>query len=60
MKVVATTSLYRKQIEPITVVTIFLTQESQEGVPLIIVFIILKDFRGKDGNQNEQRNIIQR
>lgn len=60
MKGVVTTDLYHKQIEPITVVIIFLTQESQEVVRLKIAFIILKEFRGEDGKQNEQRNIIQR
>lgn len=60
MKVVVITGLYHKQIEPITVVITFLTQESQEDVLLRIAFIILKEFRGEDGKQNEQRNIIQR
>lgn len=60
MKVVVITGLYHKQINPIMVVTIFLTQESQEDVLLRIAFIILKEFRGEDGKQNEQRNIIQR
>lgn len=45
MKGVVTTDLYHKQIEPITVVIIFLTQESQEAVLLKIVFITLKDFK---------------
>lgn len=60
MKGVVTTDLYHKQIEPITVVITFLTQESQEDVPLRVVFITLKDFKRKGGKQNEQRNIIQR
>lgn len=55
MKVVVITDLYHKQIEPITVVITFLTQESQEVVRLKIAFIILKEFRGEDGKQNEQR-----
>lgn len=60
MKGVVTTDLYHKQIEPITVVITFLTQESQEDVLLKIVFIILKEFKREGGKQNEQRNIIQR
>lgn len=61
MKAVVTTNLYRKQIEPITVVIIFLTQESQEAVPLRIVFITRKNLEGENRKRNEQkRNIIQR